>query len=91
VEILEVDSACLQYDAEGLVWPADWPQIEGAMIWYVWRDPAKFSLTARSYDAQDKTTLAPLRTMLSTSRCSAMRDSDRPTTQTASGCAAASR
>ena len=34
VEILEVDSAALDYSPEGfLIWPSDWPQIEGAMIW----------------------------------------------------------
>lgn len=33
IEVLEIDAGLLQYDSEGIIWPAGVPRCEGAMLW----------------------------------------------------------
>lgn len=33
LEVLEIDSALLQFNAEGVIWPEELPSCEGIMVW----------------------------------------------------------
>lgn len=39
VEVLEIDMAILKYDVEGVLWPAELPQMDGIMCCYDATDP----------------------------------------------------
>lgn len=39
IEVLEIDMALLQYNSEGVVWPANLPPCQGAMLCYDATDP----------------------------------------------------
>jgi len=39
IEVLEIDTPILQYNSEGLVWPATLPKPQGAMLCYDATDP----------------------------------------------------